>query len=397
MTTIGILGGGQLGSMLAPALQDLGADVHVYDPDPNAPALRRAARRESGSWRDVPRLQAFFDACDAVTYEFENVETEGLAQLRGLEKLFPSIDVLRTTQNRALEKEFLRDHGLPHVEFVDGRTADGLPGAARGFGYPAILKTARGGYDGKGQWKLGSPADLEALLATPARAALDASGWVLEEPIEIVLEASAIVARERNGDEVVFPLFENEHRDHVLDVTLVPARLPGDLEAEGKSVALSAARALGVTGLLTTELFVGRSSRNRPGEVRVFTNEFAPRPHNSGHVTRKACTFSQFEALARILLGVPLVPPRLVSAGAFCMANLLGEVWEAQGASGGLDLSAWEGNPDLLEVVLYGKTGVATKRKMGHLTARGGDADEAIRLARAYREALGRSGPSRSV
>ena len=397
MTTVGILGGGQLGAMLAPALQDLGADVHVYDPDPAAPALRRAARRESGSWRDVPRLQAFFDACDVVTYEFENVETEGLAQVSGLEKLLPSLDVLRTTQNRALEKEFLRDHGLPHVDFVDGRTADELPAAARGFGYPSILKTARGGYDGKGQWKLGSGEDLESLLATPAREVLDASGWVLEEPIEIVLEASALVAREKNGDEVVFPLFENEHRDHILDVTLVPARLPVDLEAEAKAVALSAARALDVSGLLTTELFVGRSSRHRPGEVRVFTNEFAPRPHNSGHVTRKACTFSQFEALARILLGVPLVPPRLVGAGAFCMANLLGEVWLAQGATEALDLAAWEGNPDLLEVVLYGKSGVAAKRKMGHLTVRGASADEAIRLARAYRQAIGRTGPSRSV
>ena len=397
MTTIGILGGGQLGAMLAPALQDLGADVAVYDPDPGAPALRRAARAVSASWRDVPRLQEFFDACDAVTYEFENVETEGLAQVDGLGKLCPSIEVLRTTQNRALEKEFLRGRGLPHVDFVDGTAADELPAAARAFGYPAILKTARGGYDGKGQWRLGSAADLDALLATPAREALDASGWVLEEPIDIVLEASAIVARERNGDEVVFPVFENEHRDHVLDVTVVPARLPDELEVEAKSVALAAARALGVAGLLTTELFIGRSSRRRPGEVRVFTNEFAPRPHNSGHVTRKACSFSQFDALARILLGVPLVPPRLVSGGAFCMANLLGEVWEAQGATEGLDLSPWEGSPDLLEVVLYGKRGVATKRKMGHLVARGAGPDEAVAAARGFREALSRSGPSRSV
>lgn len=397
MTTIGILGGGQLGAMLASALQDLGADVHVYDPDPNAPALRRAARAVSGSWRDVPRLQEFFDACDAVTYEFENVETEGLVEVAGAGKLSPSLEVLRTTQNRALEKEFLRARGLPHVAFADGRTADELPAAARDFGYPSILKTARGGYDGKGQWKLASAADLELLLASPARTALDASGWVLEEPIDIVLEVSAIVGRERNGDEVVFPLFENEHRDHILDVTLVPARLPDDLEAEAKAVALAAARALGVTGLLTTELFVGRSSRVRPGEVRVFTNEFAPRPHNSGHVTRKACTFSQFEALARILLGVPLVPPRLGPGGSFCMANLLGEVWEAQGSPDVLDLSAWEGNPDLLEVVLYGKKGVATKRKMGHLVVRGRDADEAIASARALREAIGRTGPSRSV
>jgi len=131
--------------------------------------------------------------------------------------------------------------------------------------------------------------------------------------------------------------------------------------------------------------------------VRVFTNEFAPRPHNSGHVTRKACSYSQFEALARILLDVPLVPPRLVPGGAFCMANLLGEAWEAQGATERLDLSAWEGNPDLLEVVLYGKSGVARKRKMGHLIARGADAETALAAARGSREALSRSGPSRSV
>lgn len=397
MKTVGLLGGGQLGAMLASALQDLGADVHVYDPDPHAPALRRAARAVSSSWSDVRRLQDFFDACDVVTYEFENVETEGLAQLSGLEKLLPSLEVLRTTQNRALEKEFLKGHGLPHVAFAHGTSVDGLGEAARNFGFPAILKTARGGYDGKGQWKLSSPAGLDDLLAGPARGALHASGWVLEEPIEIVLETSAIVARERSGNEIVFPLFENEHRDHVLDVTLVPARLPADLEAEAKAVALEAARALDVTGLLTTELFVGRSARTRPGEVRLFTNEFAPRPHNSGHVTRKACTFSQFEALARILTGVPLVPPRLVSSGAFCMANLLGEVWAAQGAKDRIDLLAWEGNPDLLEVVLYGKTDVTPKRKMGHLIVRGGGAEEAISSARALREAICLTGPGRSV
>jgi len=397
MTTVGILGGGQLGAMLASSLQDLGADVHVFDPDPTAPALRRAARAVSAPWRDTARLQELFDACDAVTYEFENVETEGLARVSGLEKLAPSLDVLRTTQDRALEKEFFRAHGLPHVAFAAGRDADDLRAAVRSFGLPAILKTARGGYDGKGQWKLASEDELEALLASPARAALDAGGWVLEEPIEIVLEASAIVARERNGDEVVFPLFENVHRDHILDVTLVPARLPDDLTAEAKSVALSAARALGVTGLLTTELFVGRSARHRSAEVRIFTNELAPRPHNSGHVTRKACTCSQFDALARVLLGVPLVPPRLLSGGAFCMANLLGEVWQAQGSGGGLDLSSWEGNPDLLEVVLYGKRGVATKRKMGHLVARGAGADEAIAAARACRKALSRRGPQGSL
>ena len=180
-------------------------------------------------------------------------------------------------------------------------------------------------------------------------------------------------------------------------MTLVPARRPADLAAEAKSVALSAARALGVAGLLTTELFIGRSARHRSAEARIFTNELAPRPHNSGHVTRKACTYSQFDALARVLLGVPLAPPRLVSDGAFCMANLLGEVWQAQASGESLDLSAWEGSPDLLEVVLYGKRGVATKRKMGHLIARGAGADEAIAAARACRQALSRRGPQGSL
>ena len=393
---IGILGSGQLGRMLALAGYPLGLEFAFLDPSDGEP-VRLLADFRRAPFDDPAGLAWLARECDVVTYEFENVETEGLAQLSGLDKLLPSLGVLRTTQNRALEKEFLRDHGLPHVEFVDGRTAEELPAAAQGFGYPAILKTARGGYDGKGQWKLACRTDLEALLASPAREALDAAGWVLEEPIEIVLEASAIVARERNGDEVVFPLFENEHRDHVLDVTLVPARLPDDLEAEAKAVALAAARALDVTGLLTTELFVGRSARSSPGQVRIFTNEFAPRPHNSGHVTRKACTFSQFEALARILLGVPLVPPRIVARGAFCMANLLGEVWEAQGGGESLDLSAWEGNPDLLEVVLYGKRGISPKRKMGHLTVHGADAEEAAAIARACRDQLARTGPPRSV
>lgn len=394
MRTVGILGGGQLGAMLAESLQSLGADVHVYDPDPAAPALRRAARAVSAPWTDVERLDAFFAPCDAVTYEFENVETAGLRGLSALhlgDRLRPSLSVLETTQDRAREKAFLSAHGFPHVDFRAGGEPGDVPAAARDLGFPCILKTARGGYDGKGQWRLGAPGDLARVLEEADAARALARGWVLEEPVEIVLEASCIVARDGAGEEIAFPVFENAHADHVLDTTLVPARIPPAVAALLRETARDAADRLGLVGLLTTEFFVGRSARGSGREadgLRVFVNEFAPRPHNSGHVTRKACSFSQFDALARVLVGAPLAEPRLVAEdAAFAMVNLLGDVWLAQ-RRGDLDLSAWRAFPDVLEVVPYGKTGAAPRRKMGHATVRGATPEAALARARAFRDAL---------
>ncbi len=393
MRRVGILGAGQLGSLLAHALQDLGADVASYDPDPLAPAHRRVAEGRTGGWKDAGKLQRFFDGCDAVTYEFENVETEGLEKVHGLGKLRPSIEVLKTCQDRIREKEFFREAGIPHVEFRTGRTVAILERTARSFGFPSILKTARGGYDGKGQWRLSGEEDLAALLAGPEAGALESSGWVLEEPIAIEREVSAIVAREPSGREVVFPLFENEHRDHILDLTLVPARVDEETAAAVVAAARAAVDRMGVTGLLTVEFFVGTSGRDPKPVRRVFANEMAPRPHNSGHVTRKACTLSQYDALARVLAGVPLAEPALVSGGSFCMANLLGDVWEAQGGED-LDLTAWAGFPAVREVVLYGKRDAKPRRKMGHLVAWGADAETAMAAARGLRDALRRpAGP----
>lgn len=371
--------------MLAESLQRLGADVLVYDPDPDAPALRRAARAITGPWTDVARLDAFFSECDVVTYEFENVETAGLGQLALKGRLRPSLAVLETAQDRIREKEFFRVHGLPHAEFRASRLVDDLVIAGRDLGLPAILKTARGGYDGKGQWKVATLDDLARLAGGPEAEVLARTGWVLEERIGIEREVSCVVARDESGVEAVFPLFENEHAEHILDTTVVPARVPEEVAREAREIAGRAATALGVVGLLTTELFLGTSERTAGGP-RLFVNELAPRPHNSGHVTRQACRMSQFDALARVLLGVPLGPTELLP-GAFCMANLLGDVWLAQGREE-LDLSAWSDFPDVLDVVLYGKREARQGRKMGHLVTAAPDAETAVARARAFRERL---------
>jgi 5-(carboxyamino)imidazole ribonucleotide synthase len=392
---IGILGGGQLGMMLASSLYKLGADVAIYDPDPDAPAKRRFADVTTGAWNDHEALSRFVARCDVLTYEFENVDRAALSPFEGRIPILPSPRVLETTQHRAREKAFCQSVGLPHARFLPVRGTDELAAAARDFGLPFILKTARGGYDGKGQWKVANAADLDA-----ARAELERFGpeleCVLEEIVPIALETSAIVARSPLGDEVVFPVFENMHANHVLDFTLVPARIPPDVASTVRDLALHAARSLDVRGLLTTEFFVTKGAPPSPtglsvGEHQVFVNEFAPRPHNSGHVTRGACSLSQFDALARILRGIPLNEPCLSGEGFFCMGNLLGDLWVERG-SDDLDFSALVRHPEVLDVLLYGKKEARRGRKMGHFVARGPDAEALLERARAFRADLARKG-----
>lgn len=385
MKRVGILGGGQLGLMLAEALQQLDAEVHVFDPDPEAPAARRLPHVTTAQWSDGAALARFASGCDVLTYEFENVPAEPLGALEGRVPILPSVAILETTQDRILEKEFLRKEGLPAARSAAVREDDDAFAAAEEIGYPLILKTARGGYDGKGQhWIASAEALAQAAEMRP---------WVLEEPIEIAAELSCIVARSADGGEVAFPLFENEHRHHVLDLTLLPAGVSPEVESRVREVALAAARAMGIVGLLTIEFFVGRSRRPeggvRAGGFEIFVNEFAPRPHNSGHLTRNACSLSQYDALARVLLDVPLTPPEPLAPGAFVMGNLLGDVWLAQGARGGeLDLSAWARHPRVVDVYLYGKREPRPRRKMGHFVVHAPDADEALAAARAFRDDL---------
>jgi len=399
---VAILGGGQLGTMLAEALFDLDADVSLYDPHADAPARRRVPDVVTGRWDDRAALGRFLARADVVTYEFEHIETrwlrDVLAALPSPPPVWPSLDVLDTLRCRLAEKTFLRDAGLPHVAFAHARGRAELDAVAHAFGYPFLMKTSRGGYDGKGQFLIRGDEALEVACGTLETSIGPDFEVVLEDPLPLEAEASAIVIRDPSGATTHFPVFENTHAAGVLDVTLVPARLPEEVNRVIASLAEETARRLDVVGLLSVEFFVTRTPGSRRGGHvvstinggrHVYVNELAPRPHNSGHVTRRACSVSQFDALARVLVGLPAPTPRLLGTDAYCMANLLGDVWLAQGRSA-LDLRALDAHPELLEVVLYGKEGAKARRKMGHLVTLGASPEAARDAALAARRSLAR-------
>lgn len=365
---IGILGGGQLGLMLSESLFHLGAEVTVLEKDPDAPCARRLAGVLKKPYDDAKALEELFGKCDAVTFDSENLPSEPLEPHAA--KLKPSLQVLRTSQHRALEKAFLRENGFRAVRHRAVAAGEDIRAAAAEFGFPCIVKSVLGGYDGKGQ----------SVLAR----AEDASGVgpaVLEEKLALETEVSCIVARGA-GSEQVFEVFENLHHEHILDFTLLPARITPQLAAAAKETALGIARKLNVEGLLTVEFFVAGG--------QLYVNELAPRTHNSGHVTREACSSSQFDALARVLCGLP--PPVLsMNPGAWVMGQLLGDIWLAQGKKGGaLGLAALRDFPEVVEVYTYGKREARTKRKMGHFVVRADTMERALARAKEFRAALQR-------
>lgn len=374
---VGILGGGQLGLLLAEALSRFDTAVTVLDSDPVAPVATRLSQVLTARYDDPEALATLFDGAAAVTYDSENIPSEPLRPWA--DQLVPSLSVLQICQHRILEKAFLTEHGFPTVRHRAVKLGADVRAGAVDFGFPCIAKSALGGYDGKSQFRLQSEADLGRLPTTPK------GGWVLEEVFSLETELSVIVARAPDGEGFTFPAFENLHKEHVLDLTVLPARVEPALQREAEQLATAIASTLGLVGVLAAEFFLGVG---QDGKRRLVVNELAPRTHNSGHVTRQACSFSQFDALARILSGVPLGKPEL-HPGAWCMGNLLGDVWRAQGRGGGaLDLSAWKDFPQVVDVYLYGKAEARPRRKMGHFVVRGPSAEEAMRTARAFRAAL---------
>jgi 5-(carboxyamino)imidazole ribonucleotide synthase len=381
---VGILGGGQLGTMLAESVMRLGATPIVFDPDPGAPARRRVPEVVAASFEDRSALAAFYSRCDVVTYEREDLPVEALLEAATDTRFVPDLRVLAVAQDRALEKAFLARNEFECARHVLVAPEQDLEEASVAFGLPAIAKTTRGGYDGKGQFLLRHPRDARA-----ARLEKPGVAWVLEEPVDILAEASCIVARS-DSEEAAFPVVENLHRNHILDRSLVPSRLPASMCERMRDLALSAARRLDVRGLLAAEFFVARRAGADPddqGSWRVLLNELAPRPHNSGHVLARACTFGQFDALARVLVGAPLGQPSLLP-GWFCMGNLLGDVWLAQGHHDRLDLAAWRDLPEVVEMNIYGKHHPEQRRKMGHSVVMAATSEEALALAEAFRMAL---------
>ncbi len=373
---VGILGGGQLALMLAESLNRLTTDIVVLDAFTESPY---SVRREGAirGWVDEPAaLEAFFARARVATYDTENISPEPLVPWA--HRLLPSLEILKICQDRIQEKAFINTSGFPTVAYRSVGPGEDLRAAAADFGFPAIAKTARGGYDGLGQHRLRDASDARWLPERPAEA------WVLEEVFAIETELSCIVARDSKTT-ANFPVIENLHQNHILDVSLIPARIAQDIQREALAIANGLARALALRGLLTVEFFWGTG---RDGIRKLVVNELAPRVHNSGHLTRQACDLSQFDALSRILVGAPLHAPTVLP-GCWGMGQMLGEIWIAQGKSGAaLDLRAWAGFPDVVDVYLYGKREARPERKMGHFVVRGNALEVVEAQIHAFRDAL---------
>ncbi|MCB1056562.1 MAG: 5-(carboxyamino)imidazole ribonucleotide synthase [Acidobacteria bacterium] len=367
--TIGVLGSGQLGRMLALEARRMGYRVHTFAPDHDSPTGQVADLEVSAEYDDLDAVEAFAAAVDVVTFEFENVAAEATAAAARHAPVRPDGSVLHTTQNRVREKRFLAAGGFPVAPWVEVRSCEDLVAGIEELGCPAVLKTAGWGYDGKGQVRIGSPGDAEG-----AWTSLDTDEAVLESFIEFEQEVSVVIARGLDGAMAHFGVLGNHHVRHILDVTIAPAKVSRKTASAAIELAEHIAEQIDLVGVLCVEMFV-----NAEGELLV--NELAPRPHNSGHLTIDACITSQFEQQLRAVCGLPLGSTFQLRPAA--MANLLGDLW-AQGEPG------WASALRTPEVKLhlYGKAEPRTGRKMGHLTALGATVEAAEESVREARRAL---------
>ncbi|MEX1044781.1 MAG: 5-(carboxyamino)imidazole ribonucleotide synthase [Chthoniobacterales bacterium] len=365
---LGIMGGGQLGRMLALAARRLGYGVHVFAPGGGSLAGQVADVEVSADYGDEEAVRAFAAGVDVLTFEFENVPADTVRWAAEHCEVRPGANALGIAQNRVREKTFLADGGFPVAPWAEVTSPAELSAAAVCLGWPVVLKTAESGYDGKGQRKLEKPEDLDAPDLPPFPGVLEA--WV-----PFVMEISVVLARGADGIIAVFPVAENIHRHHILDATVVPARLDPAVARRAGELASAVAARLDFTGVLAVEMFV-------QADGALLVNEIAPRPHNSGHYTLDACVTDQFEQQLRAVCGLPLGSTELLRPCA--MANLLGDLW----AGGEPDWSAVAGFGDV-KIHLYGKDRAIPGRKMGHLTVLGATADAALERVRAARAALG--------
>jgi len=366
---LGVLGGSQLGRMFAIAARRMGYRVHTFSPDDDSPTGQVADLEVTASYEDLDALRAFARGVDVVTFEFENVPIEAIDAVEALAPVRPSGVALHTAQQRAREKTFLADRGVPTAPFAPAATLDELWDAVARVGTPAVIKTAAFGYDGKGQHKVATPADVEHIWT-----AIGHQAAVVEKFIELQAEISIVAARGVDGEVAAFAPFENRHRNHILDLTTVPAAIPAPVAKQAAEIARTILEELQYVGVLCVEFFVSTD-----GELLV--NELAPRPHNSGHLTFDAAVTSQFEQQVRAVCGLPLGSPDIPRPAA--MANLLGDLW-VDGEPN------WAAACRFTEVKLhlYGKNNPRPGRKMGHLTAAGRTVRDAQDRVIAARDAL---------
>jgi len=366
---LGMLGGGQLGRFFVIAAHEMGYRVTVLDPDKNSPAGKIADVHLCADYDDAAALKTMAETCQAITTEFENVPASTLETLAQTRTVRPSAKAVSIAQHRVLEKQFIRDAGIPVAPFVVVNAASDLPADTNAI-YPAILKVARFGYDGKGQARVANQAQAQAAFE-----AFKGEQCVLEKMLSLDYEVSVVLVRDAQGNVAPYPLAENSHLNGILDVSIVPARAPKAIQDQARQLAIKIAEKLDYIGVLAVEFFVSN------GEL--LANEMAPRPHNSGHYTIDANVTNQFEQQLRALVGLPFGDSRLHSQAV--MVNILGDVWK-NGAEPAWDKIFARAE---LKLHLYGKHEPRPGRKMGHYTVIGADQETVIVNAIKAREELG--------
>ncbi len=368
-STIGVFGSGQLGRMFAIEARKMGYRVHTFSPASDTPTGQVADFELEAEYDNLRAVKDFARTVDVVTFEFENVPSETIETASQFVEVFPRGEVLHITQNRLREKTFLAKNNFPHAPFRYVETIEDLQKAVGEIGFPCILKTAGFGYDGKGQTKINSLDEIEKAFAN-----LENREAVLEAFVEFEKEVSVVCARDQKGNFAHYGVIENEHQNHILDVSFAPAIVSEKIFNEAVEIARSVAEVFEYVGTLCVELFLTK-------DENLLINELAPRPHNSGHLTFDACVTSQFEQQLRAVCGLPLGSTEFYRPAA--MANLLGDLWNTGEPK-------WKNSlrfPDV-KLHLYGKDETRIGRKMGHLTALNETSEKAVKIIKEARNSL---------
>ena len=368
-STIGVFGSGQLGRMFAIEARKLGYRVHTYSPVTDTPTGHVADFEMAADYSDIDRIRQFASSVDVLTFEFENVPWKTIDTASEFAPVHPKGSVLHITQNRLREKTFLSNAGFPVVRFRHVKDIEDLRSAVSEIGTPAVLKTAGFGYDGKGQAKISDPAECEEAYSKIGNVEA-----VLEAFVDFEKEVSVVAARDAAGNFAHFGVIENDHANHILDVSFSPAEVSDKLQVEAVSIARGIAEEFGYVGTLCVEFFVERDGG-------VLVNEIAPRPHNSGHLTFDASVTCQFEQQVRAVCGLPLGSTELLRPAA--MANLLGDLWD----NGEPDWRSVLKNPNV-KLHLYGKAEARKGRKMGHITSMEDTVADAVNVVLEARSSL---------
>jgi len=377
-STIGVMGGGQLGRMFALEAHRMGYRVHTFSPERGSSTGQVGAKEFVAGYDDEAAVRDFARSIDVLTFEFENIPVQCAEWAADHCEVRPAGRILHICQHRLREKEFLASAGAPLPPFRRITSAEALKAAVAELGAPAVLKSASFGYDGKGQCKILPGDDLEAVWAP-----FEGTEAVLEGFVRFEKEVSVLVARGADGAVATYPVCENAHANHILDVTTVPASISPAVAEKARALATTIASAIDLVGLLAVEMFVlpGKETGETGESGELLVNELAPRPHNSGHYSFGASVTSQFEQQLRAVCGLPLGSTESMKPAA--MANLLGDLW----AGGEPDWEALLALPEV-KLHLYGKPGARPGRKMGHIVALGETVEEAAALARKARALL---------